>query len=81
MAEAANSQAKTMTVEEAGKVYFGVSRATAYKLANSGQLPIIRMGRLVRVSVPAMERMLVDAGMDEHDHAPGVPLRAQEGRS
>jgi hypothetical protein len=33
MAEAANSQAKTMSVEEAGKVYFDVSRATAYKLA------------------------------------------------
>jgi excisionase family DNA binding protein len=63
MAEAANSQSKTMTVEEAGKVYFGVSRATAYKLAASGQLPVIRMGRLIRVSVPALERMLVDAGM------------------
>jgi excisionase family DNA binding protein len=79
MAEVANSQAKTMSVEEAGKVYFDVSRATAYKLANSGQLPVIRIGRLLRVSVPAMERMLVDAGMDEHEHA--LPLRAQEGRS
>jgi len=62
MAEAANSQAKTMSVEEAGKVYFNVSRATAYKLANTGQLPIIRMGRLLKVSIPALERMLADAG-------------------
>ena len=62
MAEAANSQAKTITVEEAGRLYFGVSRATSYKLANSGQLPIIRMGRLIRVSVPALERMLAQAG-------------------
>jgi excisionase family DNA binding protein len=62
MAEAANSQAKTMTVEEAGRLYFGVSRATAYKLANRGELPIIRMGRLIRVSVPALERMLEQAG-------------------
>ena len=62
MAEAASSQAKTMSVEEAGKVYFDVSRATAYKLANSGQLPIIKIGRLLRVSVPALERMLTEAG-------------------
>lgn len=62
MAEAANSQAKTMSVEEAGKVYFNVSRCTAYKLAHSGQLPVIRIGRLLKVSVPALERMLEQAG-------------------
>jgi excisionase family DNA binding protein len=62
MAEAANSQAKTMSVEEAGRLYFDVSRATAYKLANSGQLPIIKIGRLLRVSIPALERMLEQAG-------------------
>ena len=64
MAEAANSQAKTMRVEEAGRVYFDVGRATSYKLAARGQLPIIKIGRLLRVSVPALERMLAQAGKD-----------------
>jgi excisionase family DNA binding protein len=62
MAEAANSQAKTMTVEEAGRVYFDVGRVTSYKLAKEGRLPIIKIGRLLRVSVPALERMLEQAG-------------------
>mgnify|MGYP001557829489 CR=1 FL=1 len=49
----------TMTVEEAGKA-LGISRATAYMLAKTGQLPTIRLGER-RLVVPkvALERMLV----------------------
>ncbi len=33
----------TMTVKEAGEA-LGVSKATAYMLANTGQIPVIRLG-------------------------------------
>jgi excisionase family DNA binding protein len=69
MAEAANSQAKTLTVEEAGRVYFGVGRVTSYKLAKAGRLPIIKIGRLLRVSVPALERVLEEVRLGKGDAA------------
>jgi hypothetical protein len=52
----------TLSVPEAGKRYFGLSRNASYAAAQKGQLPIIRIGRLLRVPVRAMERMLDQAG-------------------
>ncbi|MFZ1915540.1 MAG: helix-turn-helix domain-containing protein [Dehalococcoidales bacterium] len=48
----------TMTVKEAGET-LGISRATAYLLANSGQIPVIRLGER-RLVVPraALLKML-----------------------
>jgi hypothetical protein len=48
----------TLTVPEAGKKYFGLSRNGAYDAAARGDLPTIRIGRLLRVPVRALERML-----------------------
>ena len=48
----------TLSVPEAGKRYFGLSRNAAYEAAARGDLPAIRIGRLLRVPVRAMERML-----------------------
>ena len=48
----------TMSVPEAGKKYFGLSRNGAYAAADRGDLPTIRVGRLLRVPVRALERML-----------------------
>jgi hypothetical protein len=53
---------QTLSVPEAGKRYFGLSRNASYAAAQKGQLPIIRIGRLLRVPVRAMERMLDQAG-------------------
>jgi hypothetical protein len=53
---------KTMSVPEAGLVYFGLGRNASYDAARRGEIPIIRVGRLVRVPVAAMERMLDEAG-------------------
>jgi hypothetical protein len=50
--------ALTMTVPEAGKKYFGLSRNGSYAAADRGELPVIKIGRLLRVPVRAMERML-----------------------
>ena len=48
----------TLTVPEAGKKYFGLSRNGAYDAAARGDLPTIKIGRLLRVPVRALERML-----------------------
>lgn len=52
-----NVEKLTITVEEAG-VLLGVSRALAYQMANSGQLPVLRCGRRLLVSRKAFEAML-----------------------
>ena len=51
---------KTMTVPEAGKEYFGLSRNASYAAAERGDLPTIRIGKLLRVPVRALEEMLAD---------------------
>jgi len=48
----------TMSVPEAGKKYFGLSRNAAYDAAARGDLPVIRIGRLLRCPVRALEAML-----------------------
>jgi hypothetical protein len=49
---------KTMTVPEAGKRYFGLSRCASYAAAERGDLPVIKIGKLLRVPVRALEEML-----------------------
>jgi hypothetical protein len=48
----------TMSVPEAGKKYFGLSRNGSYDAADRGEIPTIKVGRLLRVPVRAMERKL-----------------------
>lgn len=45
----------TISVEEAGRRYFDVSKNTAYKLVEDGTIPAIRIGRLLRVPIRGME--------------------------
>jgi len=52
----------TISVPEAGKRYFGLSRNGSYDAADRGEIPTIRVGRLLRVPVRLMERMLDRAG-------------------
>jgi hypothetical protein len=62
MAHEIYEAAKTLSVPEAGKRYFGLSRGSSYAAAANGQIPTIRIGRLIRVPVIAVERMLETAG-------------------
>ena len=48
----------TISVPEAGKRYFGMSRGASYQAAERGDLPTIRIGRLLKVPVRALEQML-----------------------
>ena len=51
-------QPKTLTVPEAGRLYFHLGRNASYEAARRGDIPTIRIGRLLRVPVVALERML-----------------------
>ena len=48
----------TMSVPAAGTKYFGLSRNGAYDAAKRGEIPTIKIGRLLRVPIRALEAML-----------------------
>jgi Helix-turn-helix domain len=48
----------TISVPEAGRRYFGLCRNAAYDAAARGEIPTIKIGRLLRVPVRALERIL-----------------------
>jgi hypothetical protein len=55
-------ETKTMSVPKAGKIFFGLGRDASYAAAKAGQIPAIKIGGKVRAVVPAIERMLEQAG-------------------
>jgi hypothetical protein len=55
---------KTMSVPEAGRRYYDLSKNGSYEAAKRGDIPTIRIGRLLRVPVAAMERRLEQASSD-----------------
>ena len=58
MAPENDERPKTISVPEAGKRYFNLSRNGSYDAAARGEIPTIRVGRLLRVPVRAMEAKL-----------------------
>ncbi len=54
-------RSKTISVPEAGKEYLGIGRDASYEAARRGDIPVIRIGKLLRVPVIAMEKMLEEA--------------------
>jgi excisionase family DNA binding protein len=57
----------TITVEEAGR-RLGIARALAYRLAANGQIPVLRLGRKLRVPVPALMRLLEATSSTKESH-------------
>jgi hypothetical protein len=53
---------KTLTVPDAGRRYFDLGRYASYEAARRGDIPTIRIGRLLRVPVVALERKLENVG-------------------
>jgi len=49
---------KTMTVPDAGRIYYGLSRNGSYEAAKRGDIPTIKIGKLLRVPVRALEETL-----------------------
>jgi hypothetical protein len=56
---------KTLSVPEAGEIYYGLGRNASYEAAKRGEIPVIKIGRLKRVPIVAMERKLEQAGSDQ----------------
>lgn len=52
---------KTISVPEAGRTYFELGRDGSYEAAKRGDIPVIKLGRRLRVPVAALERMLEEA--------------------
>jgi hypothetical protein len=52
---------KTLSVPAAGKRYYDLSRNGSYAAVRRGEIPVLRVGRKLRVPVAAMERMLENA--------------------
>jgi helix-turn-helix protein len=53
-----DSPTLTLSVPEARKRYFGLSRNGSYYAAARGEIPVVKIGRLLRVPVRALEKML-----------------------
>ncbi len=53
--------AKTLSVPEAGRRYFNLGRNGAYDAVKRGEIPVIKIGRRLRVPIVALERMLEQA--------------------
>ncbi len=53
-----NETSLTISVPVAGKRYFDLSRGASYAAAKSGDIPTVRIGRLLRVPIKAMDAKL-----------------------
>ena len=60
---------KTMSVPDAGRTYFGLSRNGSYAAAERGEIPTIKIGRLLKVPIVQLEEMLRGAGRGDEKEA------------
>jgi hypothetical protein len=56
----------TMSVPDAGRKYFDLSRDGSYDAAKRGEIPTIKVGRKLRVPVAVMEQILLAAGSKQN---------------
>src|SRR5437868_6531326 len=54
---------KTMSVVDAGRMYFGLGRNASYDAAHRGDIPTIMIGGKIVAVIPAIEQMLDRAGV------------------
>ena len=55
----------TLTVPEAGRRYFGLCENSAYAAAARGEIPTVKIGKLLRVPIAAMDKMLEKASVKQ----------------
>jgi hypothetical protein len=59
----------TMDVVEAGRRYFDLGRDASYRAAKTGDIPCVRVGGRLFASIPAIEKMLLEAGKPRAEDA------------
>ena len=52
------AEPKTLSVPQAGKLYFDLGKNASYRAADRGDIPTIRIGRKRRVPVVQLEKKL-----------------------
>ncbi|OFX14806.1 MAG: hypothetical protein A2Z18_03550 [Armatimonadetes bacterium RBG_16_58_9] len=57
-------QELTISVPEAGR-RISCGRNLSYRLAREGKIPVIKLGKKLRVPIAALERMLQEVGRKE----------------
>ena len=62
--EKGTPQSRTYTVNDVVAI-LGIGRATAYKLANSGEFKTIRLGNMIRISRKSFEDWLKAEGLED----------------
>jgi excisionase family DNA binding protein len=62
----------TISVPEAGQV-LDIGRDAAYAAAERGEIPVLRLGRSLRVPVPKLLRLLGVSGPENSDAAASPP--------
>ena len=62
MIKAKPDRTKTLSVPEAGRIYFDLGMNASYEAAKRGDIPTIKIGGKIRALVPAIEQMLEQAG-------------------
>ena len=67
---------KTITVPDAGREYFGFSRNAAYAAAQRGDIPTIKIGKLLRIPVIALQKMLerTEGPLARRDTSKNLPV-------
>jgi excisionase family DNA binding protein len=73
------SENRTISIVEAGE-WLGIGRTLAYAAAHRGEIPTIRIGRVLRVPVVQLESLLrgdnkvprVDLNQDENQSQPSA---------
>lgn len=64
-----DAECRTLSVPEAGKLYFDLGRDGSYEAAKRGDIIVIEVGRRKRVPIKAMERKLEEGRPQKADIA------------
>ncbi len=62
------SEQKVLRIEDVMSI-LGVSRWTAYELIRRGELPVLRVGRVVRIPRQALDAWIKDNTIQPHEVA------------
>lgn len=69
---------KTLSVPDAGRIYFGLGRNASYAAAARGEIPTIRIGSRLRVPIAALDKMLEEVSIPE-PATPDATIRSRNG--